>query len=286
MSDFQNLKPAERAFIDRALSIGDDSPDCGFMARALVQATLPHKKVEGNEFTRTNGHYTLSILAPTAVGLPYGSIPRLLLAWVTTEAARTGSREIELGASMADFMRQLDLIPSGGAKGDITRLKDQVRRLFRSTISLTYRDGRVDADIGFRLADKTTFWWHAREPEQGHLWQSSITLTEAFFREITEHLVPVNMETLRELKRSPLAIDIYCWLTYRCFTAKHAATIPWPALAAQFGSDYKLLRQFKAAFLTELRKVHTHYDAAKFEVTKTGLIVKPSPPHVSVKPEA
>ncbi|NBR26316.1 MAG: pirin, partial [Micrococcales bacterium] len=27
----------------------------GFMARAMVQATLPHKKAEGNEFTRTNG---------------------------------------------------------------------------------------------------------------------------------------------------------------------------------------------------------------------------------------
>jgi hypothetical protein len=277
------LTPAARTFIDRALAISDDAAETGFMARALVQATLPHRKVEGNEFTRTNGHYTLSILAPAAVGLPYGSVPRLLLAWVTTEAARTGSREIELGDTMAAFMRQLGLKPTGGAKGDITRLKDQARRLFRSMISLTYDDGRVDADVGFRLADRTTFWWHAREPEQGNLWQSSITLTEAFFREITEHLVPVNMDTLRELKRSPLAIDIYCWLTYRCFTAKRAATIPWPALSSQFGADYSELRFFKRAFLAELRKVHTHYAAAKFDITDAGLIVKPGRPHVAAK---
>ena len=56
----------------------------GFMARALVQATMPHKKVKGNEFTRVNGAYTLTMLSPSIIGLPYGSIPRLLLAWLTT----------------------------------------------------------------------------------------------------------------------------------------------------------------------------------------------------------
>ena len=51
----------------------------GFMARVLVQATLPHSAQEGNEFTRSNGHLTVSILAPSEIGLPYGSYPRLLL---------------------------------------------------------------------------------------------------------------------------------------------------------------------------------------------------------------
>ena len=39
----------------------------GFMARALVQATLPHKKADGNEATRTNGLFTLSMLSPSAM---------------------------------------------------------------------------------------------------------------------------------------------------------------------------------------------------------------------------
>jgi hypothetical protein len=42
----------------------------GFMARVLVQATLPHSAQEGNEFTRSNGHLTVSILAPSEIGLP------------------------------------------------------------------------------------------------------------------------------------------------------------------------------------------------------------------------
>ena len=61
----------------------------GFMARALVQATMPHSKVDGNEFERVNGAFSLNILAPSKVGLPYGSIPRLLMAWISTEATRT-----------------------------------------------------------------------------------------------------------------------------------------------------------------------------------------------------
>ena len=72
---------------------------------------------------------------PAKIGLPYGSLPRLLLAWLTTEAVKTKTRELTLGDTLSDFMRQLDLVPTGGRWGSITRLKDQTRRLFASTIS-------------------------------------------------------------------------------------------------------------------------------------------------------
>ena len=78
------------ALVNQALAIEDeqaqDAGSLGFMARSMVQATLPHRKVEGTEFQRKNGQFTLTILAPSSIGLPYGSIPRLLMAWVTTEA--------------------------------------------------------------------------------------------------------------------------------------------------------------------------------------------------------
>jgi hypothetical protein len=69
----------------------------GYLARAFVQATLPHKATIANEFYRENGLFSLSILAPSRVGLPYGSIPRLLLSWMTTEAVYTRSPTLELG---------------------------------------------------------------------------------------------------------------------------------------------------------------------------------------------
>ena len=253
----------------------------GFMARALIQATLPHRKTAGNEFERRNGNFRLSLLAPARIGLPYGTVPRLLLAWLTTEAVRTKSRELELGDSLSGFMRDLGLVPTGGRWGSIGRLKDQTKRLFASTVSTTYDDSVSHAELGYRLADRSMLWWDTRAPDQAALWRSTVTLTEPFYREITERPVPVDMRAIRALKRSPLALDIYAWLTYRASYATTASAIPWEALALQFGSDYRRTRDFKAAFIEELRKVSVVYTGAAFEVDDKALTLKPTTPHIA-----
>ena len=81
----------------------------GYMARAMVQATLPHKATPGSEFHRENGLFSLTILAPSKIGLPYGSIPRLLLSWMTTEALYTRSPVLELGPTLSAFLAELGL---------------------------------------------------------------------------------------------------------------------------------------------------------------------------------
>lgn len=278
--------PSVEQIINDALAIeaesAQDAGSLGFMARAMVQATLPHKKVEGNEFERRNGNYTLTLLAPSKIGLPYGSIPRLLLAWLTTEAVKTKSRELELGDSLSGFMRELGLMPTGGARGDITRLKDQALRLFSCTVTATYDDAKKHAGMGYRLADKAVLWWDTPEDQSGQ-WQSTVKLSETFFGEIVAHPIPVDMRALNALKKSPLALDIYCWLTYRASYAKRPSVIPWSALALQFGSDYAELRFFKRAFLEELRKVFTVYAGIQVEATDEGLLVKPSLTHIRKK---
>lgn len=278
------ITPSVEQIINDALEIeaesAQDAGALGFMARAMVQATLPHKKVEGNEFERRNGNYTLTLLAPSKVGLPYGTVPRFLLAWLTTEAVKTQSRDLELGDSLSGFMRELDMVPTGGRWGSITRLKDQARRLFSCTVSATYDDTKKHADMGYRLADKSLLWWDAKDPEQAGLWKSTVTLSEAFFSEVVSHPVPVDMRALKALKKSPLALDTYCWLTYRASYAKRPSVIPWSALALQFGSDYARERDFKAAFLAELRKVVTVYGGVQVEATDEGLLVKPSLTHI------
>ena len=71
-----------RRLLERALAIDVQAAPpagaLGFMARALIQATLPHRDPKTNEFTRVNGQYTLTLLAPRSIGLPYGSVPRLV----------------------------------------------------------------------------------------------------------------------------------------------------------------------------------------------------------------
>jgi hypothetical protein len=227
------------ALINQALAIEDEQAQeagaLGFMARAMVQATLPHRAVAGNEFERRNGNFTLTLQAPSKIGLPYGSVPRLLLAWVTTEAVKTKSRELELGDSMSAFMAELGLSPTGGANGSITRLKNQTRRLFSATVAASYEDGEQIADMGYRLADKSVLWWHSKDPEQAGLWKSTVTLSEHFFNEVIDRPVPIDMRAMKALKQSPMALDIYAWLTYRVSYLKRPTVIPWASLACNSG---------------------------------------------------
>jgi len=255
----------------------------GFMARAMVQATMPHKKTTENEFVRRNGAFTLSMLSPARIGLPYGSVPRLLMAWLTTEAVRTQSRELILGDNLSGFMRELDMVPTGGRWGSITRLKTQTKRLFSTSVSCTYDGKDKTALAGFRIADSALLWWDTKSPEQHSLWKSAVILTEPFFKELTEHPVPIDMRALKAIKRSPLALDLYCWLTYRMSYLNKKTEIPWPALAVQFGSEYSRTRDFKAAVLKELRKVMVVYSDVNATEGKYGLILKPSPTHIRKK---
>jgi hypothetical protein len=74
-------------FVAQALAINDDEDPgaVAYVARGLIQATLPHSKTSEPFFTRKNGNYTLSMTANPRYGLPYGSVPRLLLCWLADE---------------------------------------------------------------------------------------------------------------------------------------------------------------------------------------------------------
>jgi hypothetical protein len=78
-----------------------------FYARLFVQAGMPHTDPHTSEHLRSNGALTLTMMAPQVVGLPYSSLPRLLLSWVTTEAVRTKQRRLLLGNTLRSFMDQL-----------------------------------------------------------------------------------------------------------------------------------------------------------------------------------
>ena len=256
----------------------------GYMARTLVQATMPHKKSNTNEFIRKNGALTLSILAPSNIGLPYGVIPRLLMAWVTTDAVRTKCRTLSLGDSLSGFMEELGLVPTGGRWGTITRLKDQIRRLFSSSISCSYTDNLHESEVGFRIADCHDLWWEPKCPDQYSLFESTVTLSAAFYQEVIFRPVPIDVRVLKVLSRSPLAIDIYCWLTYRMSYLNKKIQIPWETLQIQFGSDYASnlqgTRDFKRAFLRELKKVELLYEGTNLEVNGRYLELLPSKPHI------
>jgi hypothetical protein len=257
----------------------------GFIARAMVLASIPHSRPKTTVFKRQNGNYTLKMIADPEIGLPYGSIPRLLLAWITTEAIRTKQRKLVLGKSLADFMRQLDIEPTGGKNGSITALRQQMRRLFATTVSCTYSDQEKEAGLNMLIVDKHVLWWAPKDPQQFGLWESFITLSETFFKEVTTSPVVFFMEALKALRKSPMALDLYMWLTYRNSYAKNPVVISWESLQLQFGAGYPQTTQgklnFKKKFIEALKKVRIAYpEAHKLEALPNGLKFIPGLPHV------
>jgi hypothetical protein len=261
--------------LEQARTVGN----VGYYARVLTQATLPHSDPKVPIFERRNGALSLSMAAPPSIGLPYGSVPRLLLAWVTTEAVRTKQRELVLGDHLAGFMRELRLVPTGGRWGTIKRLRDQMERLFSTSIWVRYQGESLSAGTGWMVADDYQLWWDPKQPNQPVLWESTLTLGEHFFREITEHPVPVSMEALQRLRRSPLALDLYTWLTYRMSYLRKPTRVPWAALHMQLGADYTHLWHFKPEAVRALHKIVDIYPVV-LEAGREGLLLKPSPTHI------
>lgn len=264
----------------------------GYLGRSLVQATLPYKEPDSSlpVWFRQVGDITLMIKpgyyldkeanAPKSIGYPSGSMPRLLLAWLSTEAVRTKEREIVLGKQLSDFMTELGMkTQTGGKNGNITRLRDQMKRLFAADMAIV-RGGSPDdmgfSDSKFTVAKRTNLWWDPRAPEQAGLWESTVLLSEDLFKELIENPVPIDMRRLGSLSAAPMAIDLYCWLTYRFFSLTKPTTVPWEALWIQFGSDTSSVKKFKELFKATLEKVLITYWEAKAIPVKSGLLIEPS----------
>lgn len=256
----------------------------GFMTRSLAIATLPHRRIKDFRFVRKNGDFTLTMMTAHPEGLPYGTLPRLLLTWVCTEVAQQRERELSLGPNLASYLAELGLHNTGGKRGDITRLKHAMTTLFSSVISCHYEGSNKWALQNVLLADGVD-WWTPQNPEEAGEWQSRVKLSERFFNECVEHKLPFDMRAIRALRQSPLALDIYVWLTHRMSYLSKRTTIPWISLSGQFGAGYAVtdqgLRDFKRAFLRELKHVLIIYPAARVSDSRNGLVLYPSPTHVS-----
>ena len=183
--------------VHQLVSASEADPDLGFMARMMALCSLPRTN-PGNrlQYVRRNGPYSLVMIAGGLNKLPFGNLPRLILAWLSTEVVRTGTREIILGKSLSEFMRALGInSTSGGARGEQTRLRNQMRRLFGCSVQLTYKDVNVERFVTSPIVARGEFWWNERKPDELALWNSTIVLGEDFFNEIISYPVPVDMNT-------------------------------------------------------------------------------------------
>ena len=275
--------------VNQLVGASEADPETGFMARLLALCSLPRTN-PGNrkEYKRVNGPYTLYMNAVGGCKLPFGNLPRLILAWVCTEAVRTQSRELVLGRSLSKFMRALGInSTSGGVRGEQTRLRNQMKRLFGCTVSLLYQDEHGEAAVNSVMARRTEFWWNERKPDQPSLWESKIELGEDLFYEIISHPVPIDMNTLTAMKRSPLGLDLYLWLVYRTFPLRAPLRLTWKQVYQQFGahpaksSDKVTVQAFRRKVLRELIKIKMAWPELNYSTAPGLLILHPSTPAIT-----
>jgi hypothetical protein len=269
--------------------------DIGFMARLLTLCSLPRTDLGDQlQYKRQNGPYKLVLVAGGDNRLPFGSLPRLLLSWICTEAIRTKERRVLLGSSLSDFMRKVGMNSnSGGIRGDRERMKEQIDRLFNCHIDLIYEGRDVKISTGGRVASKAALWWEYTATKQGDLRHSWVELGEGLFNEIVACPVPIDLRILKAMRRSSLGLDLYTWLSYKTFSlysqGKQPERLSWTRLYAQFGAapeqsgDKYVVRNFRRDFLRELIKLKLSWPTLAYSAPKGFLEVRPSLPSIAPK---
>lgn len=289
------LTPRQNALITEALAIEQEEAReagaLGFMARTLAQVTLPHRDPKTVYYERTSGALSLLIRGHKAYGVPFGTVPRVVLAWICTEAVRTQDKTLILGRSVAEFAEKVGMSDGGRER---SRLKTQCLALAKSLITIEAHGSasmpEAEAYENILIANRGFVFWSDKNHDQPSLWESTLTLTEDFFKAVVSRPVPIDLRVYHALSQSPLAMDIYTWLTYRMFvlrkSGKPFAMVPWVGLQAQFGSNFadtpQGRRDFKKSFRLRLNEVLQFYPEARSAIEEQSehLLLKPCRLHL------
>lgn len=264
--------------------VGDD---LAFHHSLLCSAALPRRFIQSREFLRQVGEGWLHVQAgildvgdgPVLQPVPYGSMPRLALIWISTIARRSNSREVSIGRSAADFLRMLGFDKQGGR---YSTLRLQLHALAACRMQLGFRGRTINESVIKRIDA-----WLPSAYNQRATWPGSLVLDAEFFEELVQHSVPLDARALHVLRGSALAIDVYAWLAHRLYRLNHRPLwLPWQTLKDQFGHEYvgkHGLGDFSASFKTALGKVVMVYPAARICIERGGIELRQSPPPVPTK---
>ena len=287
-----------------------DPDTLSYYSPELIQATMPHSDPKTNVWVRKNGSFTLIVASGydqegEMVGVPYGAFPRLVLAYIVTQVIgkprEPGQRRIQLTSHFGEFLKAVGY--TGNHRGNIPsakRLKDQLNRLLRASITFEYKEGTAQAGrvagLQMHVAPRFELWWDFHAPDQESLFGSWLDLSEDFYNAILARPVPLKTEVLKALHKDILALDVYMWVSYRLMGMKggdrEEIAVSYASLQAQFGTgiaedNYRKFRErLKKAFAKVALFWHTPSNTSgesllRYEFTESGIILYRSPLLVS-----
>jgi hypothetical protein len=184
---------------------------------------------------------------------------------------------------MREWLQRMGLSVGGKQYQDT---KDQAERISACTLSFLYSFTAKDKE--YNGLSKSSFIDDAFFAREGVAandtdWQNEVTISDKFFKALTDHPVPLWEPAIRELGNRSMAIDIYVWLAYRLHVLTKATPITWSAIQDQFGAGFSAVRSFRQAFKESLEFAKAVYPDAYLDVTETGVTLFPSRPPVDHK---
>lgn len=275
----------------------NDAGELAFVSRILVQAFLPHSDPKDIAWQRINGNFTLTVKSgigfengkSKTYGVPYGAIPRLLLAWLNSEAIKNAQdkeninpQRIYMGRSLSEFLEKIGIQRTGGKRGGITSFKNQAEKLFRAEITVTCTGAEMISERDIKVSDGRFFFWDSKSPEQTTLWESAIELSDRFYSLLIQNPVPLDWRVLKAIKQSPMALDLYMWLSHRMSYIEKPVVIQWETLQKQLGSDVERVDNFRQKVRLHLKKLNLIWRDLKVDASKTeGIYLYPTTPLIS-----
>lgn len=266
--------------------------------KIFVQCSLPYRNPDEYFWQRYNGDTTLTLTAgsyldaqgQTHMHLPYGIYPRIILMYLATEAMRTHSPTIELPRSVWGLLRDMGISWPGGARArDILKqLRAVLAMSCEMTVTHTADDGSaVQKYSKFLIGERGRIHFSLEGEDLHGDYQSTITLSTGFYEYLCSGAMPVMTTRWRDLiqsTHSPLAADIFLWLSSRLPSVQSDTRISWEQLAGQFGSNTAAGTKFRQNFRLGLEHALSVYPEALVSEAGAGartgfrgLILHPSP---------
>jgi hypothetical protein len=287
---------------DRVQAVAFEEPVPSFLHSALCAMSLPVRRPadETAPIIRQDGQYTL-VITPRPVlqridgqqqmavlGVPYGSLPRLVLIHIMTEAVRTRTRHIVLGSSFTDWMRRMGFRSiSYGPRGSATLIRQQLDRLLACEWMIRWDNQNERGDQEYAVKEVKLTNEYAGVNGRNGGFSREILLTEGFFEHLREHAVPLDENAVRQLRDSATSLDLYTWLSYRLprVSKNRPALLSWNQLAVHFGNDGNNIRKFRQTIRDSWeRQVSAVYPEAKAEFDTTAIRLYASPAPLQRRP--
>ena len=262
-----------------AENLSQEKSVLGFMSRLLIMVNLPYRDPgkDCKNWHRKNGNVSIDVATGyedgVPIGLPYGAYPRLILAYLITQAVKAQSPMLYLGKSFSDFIKLI-----GIEKGGKTRkqLHKQLERTLSASFAWTYRTDKQWSRANIQVSHDSQLWWDERQPEQQALWESYIRLNTDFFNEIIRNAVPLDLRVLSVLKNSPLGLDLYMFISWRVFKMDKPVFISWESLQEQLGGQYHDIKEFARDFRSHIKRIQAIRPDLNVTFIKGRLCLKPS----------